>query len=55
MYFGDTIHGELEIVEAKKIGRIGGGAIDIKVNIINQNDDVIMRGLLVLLIASRTT
>ena len=53
MYFGDTIRGELEIVETKKIGRIGGGTIDIKVNIVNQNDDVIMRGLLVLLIASR--
>lgn len=53
MYFGDTIHGELEIVEGKAIRRIGGGAIEIKVNIVNQSNDVIMRGVLVLLVASR--
>ena len=54
MYFGDTIRGELEVVETKKISRIGGGAVEIKVNIINQHNDIIMRGVLVLLVASKS-
>jgi len=53
VYFNDTIHAELEVVEVKALRRIGGGSVSINVNIFNQSDEVVMKGAWVALIADR--
>jgi len=53
VYIGDTIHVELEVMETKEIRRLGGGLIQIKAEIKNQQGDVTARGLWEALIASR--
>ena len=52
-FIGDTIHGELEVLETKELRRIGAGSVDIMVSVKNQNDEVLMKGVLSLLIAPK--
>ena len=49
----DTIHAELTVKAKKELPRIGGGAIDIDVYLINQKQETLMRGTWVVLIASK--
>lgn len=51
---GDTIRAEIEVIDTKPLPRLGGGSITAKVGILNQHDDVVQRGEMVLLIKSRT-
>jgi acyl dehydratase len=44
VFIGDTIHVELEVVEAKPIPRLGGGQVNLGVKIINQHDKTVMKG-----------
>ena len=53
VYFGDTIHAELEIVDLKAMRRIGGGSVTIDVNVKNQTDEVVMKGTWVALVLSQ--
>lgn len=53
VFFGDTIHAELEVVETKALRRLGGGAITIAIQVKNQRDEVVMKGIWVTLVASR--
>jgi acyl dehydratase len=53
VFISDTIHIELEVVETKEIRRLGGGLIQIKAEIKNQQGDVTARGTWEALIASR--
>lgn len=53
VFIGDTVHAELEVKETKEIQRIGGGSVSINVMVLNQNDEVVMRGGWSVLIASR--
>jgi acyl dehydratase len=48
----DTIHAELTVKAKKAMPRIGGGAIDIDVYLKNQEQETLMRGTWVVLIAS---
>jgi acyl dehydratase len=41
---GDTIHAELEVRSTKELRRVGAGAVDIEINVKNQDDEVLMRG-----------
>lgn len=50
---GDTIHVEIEVLETKPLRRIGGGAITISLDVINQNNDTVMKGTWTALIASK--
>ncbi len=52
VFIGDTIRAHLEIVETKAMRRLGGGAVTLKVNILNQKDEVVQRGSWVMLIKS---
>lgn len=54
IYIGDTIHVELEVLETKAMRRIGGGAVDILLSVINQNDETVMKGTWTVLIASQS-
>jgi acyl dehydratase len=53
VFFGDTVHAELDVVGVKGMRRIGGGSVTIDVNVKNQNDEVVMKGTWVALVASR--
>ena len=53
VFIGDTVHGELEVMETKELRRIGGGSITIQVTVLNQNDDAVMKGIWTVLISAR--
>lgn len=53
VFLGDTVHVVLDVLECKAMRRIGGGAVKINLSVKNQADEVVMRGLWSVLIASR--
>ena len=53
VFIGDTVHAELNIVEAKALPRIGGGSVVLQAELKNQADEVCMRGRWSVLVASR--
>ena len=53
VFIGDTIHGELNIIETKAIPRLKGGSVVIEITVINQRGEVTMKGTWTALIASR--
>jgi 3-hydroxybutyryl-CoA dehydratase len=44
IYFGDTIHVTVEVVNTRAIKRIGGGIVDFEVEIVNQDGEVVQNG-----------
>jgi acyl dehydratase len=52
VFIGDTVRVAQEIVELKEIPRLGGGAVNIELRLLNQNDDVVMKGVWKVLVAS---
>ena len=44
VFIGDTVHVEMEVVEMKELRRIGGGSIVIELQVVNQENDVVMKG-----------
>ncbi|MGB9668855.1 MAG: dehydratase, partial [Anaerolineales bacterium] len=55
IFIGDTIHVELEVMETKFMPRLNAGTITILVKVLNHNDELVMKGNWVALIASQTT
>jgi acyl dehydratase len=53
VFIGDTVHVVLEVKETKDLRRIGGGSVMIEVSVVNQRDEVVMKGFWTVLIASR--
>ena len=53
VYLGDTIYCEAEVSELKAAKRLGGGMVSYKIKVLNQNDEVVQRGVWTLLIASK--
>jgi acyl dehydratase len=53
VFIGDTVHAELKVVALKAMSRIGGGSVTIEVSVKNQDDDIVMKGTWVALVASR--
>lgn len=53
IFIGDTIHVEMEVIETKALRRIGGGSVSINLEVKNQDDEVSMRGVWVVLMASK--
>jgi acyl dehydratase len=52
-YIGDTIAVEVFVEKTKALRRLGGGSVEIAINVINQRDEVVMKGLWTVLILSR--
>ena len=50
---GDTIHTILEVTETKALRRLGGGAITLKLTVINQQGEIVQTGTWTALIASK--
>lgn len=53
VFIGDTIHVVLHIIETKAIPRIGGGSITLEITVLNQLEEVNMKGTWVALVASK--
>lgn len=53
VYLGDTVHAVLEVREKKELRRIGGGSVTIDLDVVNQDEEVVMKGVWVVLIALR--
>ncbi|MGB9668941.1 MAG: MaoC/PaaZ C-terminal domain-containing protein [Anaerolineales bacterium] len=53
IFIGDTIHVELEVIETKPLAKLGGGSITIAVKVLNQNEEIVMKGNWIALVASR--
>ncbi|HEX6385128.1 MAG TPA: MaoC/PaaZ C-terminal domain-containing protein [Anaerolineae bacterium] len=54
VFIGDTIHVKVEISEKKALPRLGGGNINMKISVINQDGKVVQRGNWVMLVKSGT-
>jgi len=53
VYIGDTIRVHLEVTETKAAARLGGGTVDLKFRILNQDDKAVQKGTMTLLMASK--
>ncbi len=53
VFFGDTIHAVMEVVETKALPRLGGGAVVLKVDVKNQKAEVCQSGRWTVLMMSR--
>jgi acyl dehydratase len=54
VFIGDTIHGEFEVEEIKSLPRLGGGAVILDVRVLNQEDQVVMKGQFNVLMQSQS-
>jgi len=52
VFIGDTIRALIKVTELKSLPRLDGGSIIAKVSVINQEDKVVQRGTMTLLIKS---
>lgn len=53
VFFGDTIHVEAEVTALKPYPRLNGGAVTIKLNVLNQKGEVAQSGVWTVLMLSR--
>ncbi len=53
VFLGDTIDVVLEVVETKVMARLGGGSVRMKVDVRNQNQEVVHRGEWIMLVKSK--
>lgn len=53
VFIGDTIHAELTVVEKTEAKRLGGGVVKIELRVFNQENKVVQKGVLTLLMASK--
>jgi acyl dehydratase len=52
IFIGDTVYVSLHVMESKALPRLGGGIVNIELRLMNQNDEVVMKGIWKVLIAS---
>lgn len=53
VFFGDTVRADIEVTETKALPRLGGGQVLIRLELKNQKDEVVMKGVLTFLVAQR--
>ena len=52
-FIGDTVHVDVEVKNTKALRRLGGGAVEIALSVVNQTEEVVMKGLWTVLVISR--
>ena len=52
VYIGDTVHARLEVVATKALPRLGGGQVEMKYSVLNQEGKAVQRGTWLMLIES---
>jgi len=55
VFIGDTIHVILEVKEKKAMPRLGGGSILLSLDVHNQDDQTVMKGIWTVLVRSQAT
>ena len=55
VFFGDTVRVRVTVSGTKPMGRLGGGLVTFKVQILNQDDQVVQRGTWGVLVKSQTS
>ena len=53
VFIGDTIHVVMNVIQTKEFRRIGGGNVILELDVKNQNDETVMKGKWVVLMALR--
>ncbi len=53
VFIGDTVHVATQVLETKFFRRLGAGRVEIELSVINQDDDVVMKGSWHVLMASQ--
>lgn len=53
VFIGDTVHVDLIVKSVKEIKRIGGGSVEITLDVQNQENETVMKGDWVVLMSSR--
>jgi len=53
VYIGDTIHVEMEVTKTKALRRLGGGNVEIVLDVKNQKDETVMKGTWSTLVMSK--
>jgi acyl dehydratase len=53
VFIGDTVHVATEVLETKFYRRLGSGKVEIELSVINQEDDVVMKGAWSVIMASQ--
>lgn len=53
IFIGDTIHVIMTVMETKDLRRLGGGAVTIDLEVVNQHDETVMKGVWKVLVASK--
>ena len=53
VFIGDTIHVVMEVTETKAMPRIGGGAVVLKLDVLNQKEEAVMKGIWTVLMMSK--
>ncbi len=55
VFIGDTIRVHITVTHTKPMRRLGGGAVDFKLEVRNQQDETVTRGIWTVLVLSRPT
>jgi len=53
VFIGDTVRVEAEVKGVKALSRLGGGAVDLELSVLNQDDAIVMKGTWKVLVAGR--
>ena len=53
VFIGDTIFAIMSVVETKELRRLGGGAVSIEIDVKNQLDETVMKGVWRVLVAAQ--
>jgi len=53
VFIGDTIHVVMKVIEKKEMRRIGGGEISVQISVVNQHDEMVMKGIWNVLVAAK--
>lgn len=51
---GDTVRAQIEVEDTKALPRLGGGNVVMKVNVLNQKDEIVHRGRWIMLVKSKS-
>jgi len=54
VFIGDTVHVRATVTGCKALPRLGGGQVNFKVEVINQDNGVVMKGIWSLLVKSKS-
>ena len=53
VFLGDTIHAELDVTETKALPRLNAGSVRIAIQVKNQREEVVMKGVWIALVVSK--